>query len=216
MGGEAGEFLVTLALCGETPVKWVDELYAGMQERLQQFGGSIVGGETVSVPRGTAKMISISATGRIGKAQVKSRSGAQIGDLIYVTGKLGGSLAGKHLDFDPRLSEGQWLGRQQAVSAMMDLSDGLAADLPRLARCSKVGFQLNRESIPLMEGSTLEEALNDGEDYELLFTVDSQAQKLLQEGWKERFSDLELSSIGVICEEGRGDTLEGGWEHFSS
>src|SRR6202041_70427 len=104
------------------------------------------------------------------------------GDLIAVTGKLGGSQSGRHLLFKPRLAEGQWLAKKKFATAMMDLSDGLGADLPRLAQASKVSFQLDAKSIPRSPNASLSAAINDGEDYELLFTVrPAHAEKLKKE-----------------------------------
>jgi len=216
MGGRPESYLVTIALPGETELKWVENLYEGMQSRMEEFGGRLVGGETVSVPRGTAKMISVSAVGRVPKDHLKARSGGQLGDLICVTGRLGGSIQGKHLDFLPRLEEGVWLGQQEAVSAMMDLSDGLAADLPRLTACSARGYLLDRDQIPLTEGVDLNAALGDGEDYELLFTLSKERRDEFVQQWEERFPALSLTVIGSLVKEGEGDQLEGGWEHFTS
>ena len=135
--------------------------------------------------------------------------GGRLGDGIYVTGRLGGSIHGKHLDFTPRLREAAWLVNNGWVTAMMDLSDGLAKDLPRLARMSGVGFELDRDSLPCSEGSTLAQAISDGEDYELLFTSGDD----LKPAWGEKFPELEITRIGTLLE-GVGDTIEGGWDHF--
>ena len=119
-------------------------------------------------------------------------------------------LKGKHLDFTPRLRESQWLAEHHEISAMMDLSDGLAKDLPRLAKMSGVGFEIEKEDLPLTEGCRVEEALGDGEDYELLLTSSDE----LDDSWADAFPDLELTRIGRVIESG-GDQLEGGWEHFA-
>jgi len=142
------------------------------------------------------------------------RSGARSGDLIFVTGRLGGTQARRHLVFEPRLAEGEWLARQGLATAMMDLSDGLGADLPRLARASKVAFHIDEGSIPRARGATVEQALNDGEDYELLFTSASSHVKTLKRKWP--FA-TPLHCIGVIghC---RGSAQEPffahGFDHF--
>ena len=155
MGGEPGELLITLALAPEVSVDWVDGLYRGMSSCLEQHGGVIVGGETTSLPEGTPTMVSVAGKGRVARANLVTRSGGRPGDDIYVTGRLGGSIHGKHLDFTPRLREAAWLVNNSRITAMMDLSDGLAKDLPRLAQMSGVGFELNRDSLPCSEGSTL-------------------------------------------------------------
>ena len=209
MGGEPGEVLITLALAPEVSVDWVDGLYRGMSSCLKQHGGVIVGGETISLPQGTPTMVSVAGKGRVARANLVTRGGGRPGDGIYVTGRLGGSIHGKHLDFTPRLREAAWLVSNGGVTAMMDLSDGLAKDLPRLARMSGVGFELNRDSLPCSEGSTLAQAIGDGEDYELLFTSGDD----LKPAWHEKFTELEITRIGTLIE-GVGDTIEGGWDHF--
>jgi thiamine-monophosphate kinase len=209
MGGEPGEVLITLALAPEVSVDWVDGLYRGMSSCLKQHGGVIVGGETISLPQGTPTMVSVAGKGRVARANLVTRSGGRPGDGIYVTGRLGGSINGKHLDFTPRLREAAWLVSNGGVTAMMDLSDGLAKDLPRLAQMSGVGFELDRGSLPCSEGSTPAEAINDGEDYELLLTSGDD----LKPAWDEKFPELEITRIGTLLE-GAGDSIEGGWDHF--
>jgi len=209
MGGEPGELLITLALAPEVSVDWVDGLYRGMNSCLKQYGGVIVGGETTSLPEGTPTMVSVAGKGRVARANLVTRSSGRPGDDIYVTGRLGGSIHGKHLDFTPRLREAAWLVNNSRITAMMDLSDGLAKDLPRLAQMSGVGFELNRDSLPCSEGSTLEQAIDDGEDYELLFTSSDD----LKPAWDEKFPELEITRIGTLIE-GAGDSIEGGWDHF--
>jgi thiamine-monophosphate kinase len=138
------------------------------------------------------------------------RSGAEAGDAIFVTGELGGSLHGKHLEFLPRLAEARWLVDHFAVHAMIDLSDGLAGDLRHILNASHVGAELFSKALPvsrtaklaarrgLSTKSPLLAALTDGEDFELLFTVPSrQAVNLLDE-WKKQFIDLRLTCIGKI------------------
>jgi thiamine-monophosphate kinase len=98
------------------------------------------------------------------------RSGAHAGDVLYVTGPLGNSLAsGKHLTFMPRVKEGKWLRQSGFVTSAMDISDGLATDLRHILKASNVGADLDSSEIPMF--GTLEQALYDGEDFELLFTV---------------------------------------------
>ena len=209
MGGEPGELLITLALAPEVSVDWVDGLYRGMSSCLEQHGGVIVGGETISLPQGAPTMVSVAGKGRVARANLVTRGGGRPGDGIYVTGRLGGSIHGKHLDFTPRLREAAWLVSNGGVTAMMDLSDGLAKDLPRLARMSGVGFELNRDSLPCSEGSTLAQAIGDGEDYELLLTSGDD----LKPAWDKKFPELEITRIGTLLE-GAGDSIEGGWDHF--
>src|ERR1041385_5105074 len=99
------------------------------------------------------------------------RARGELGDILFVTGKLGGSRRGGHLRFVPRIDESRWLTENFRIHAMMDLSDGLGADLPRLAKASGVGFAIDEEALPRPRGCSIAEAINDGEDYELLFAI---------------------------------------------
>src|SRR5690606_22348331 len=99
MGGKPEHFLITLALPPETNVEWVEELYQGMGECLKSYGAFLAGGETSSAPEGSAAVISIAATGSVERNRLVLRSTAKPGDAVMVTGTLGGSFAGKHLNF---------------------------------------------------------------------------------------------------------------------
>lgn len=214
MGGHPEHFLVTLALPPETAVSWVENLYRGIGDCLEKFGGLLAGGETSSVPEGSAAVISIAATGRLRREHLVLRSTARPGDALFVTGTLGGSIRGKHLDFTPRVVESDWLVSHYKPSAMMDLSDGLAKDLPRLAAASGCGFHLDRPALPLTSGCSPEEALGDGEDYEILFTIGAARVPALLAAWSHRFPELRLTRIGEMVEIPAGESLTGGWEHF--
>jgi len=99
---------------------------------------------------------------------------------------------------------------------MMDLSDGVAKDLPRLAAASGCGFQLNRDAIPRHPGCGVEQALGDGEDFELLFTLSPKRwNEEVSAAWKAAFPKLPLTIIGRLVSPGEGATLEGGWDHFA-
>jgi len=214
MGGVPEHFLVTLALPKSTAVAWIEEVYRGMGDCLGRFGALLAGGETSSVPDGSAAVISIAATGKVCRSHLVLRSTARAGDTIVVTGRLGGSLAGKHLDFTPRIAEAAWLVRNSLPTAMMDLSDGLGKDLPRLAAASGCGFQLDETALPLSENCTPAQAIGDGEDFELLFTVPSAQVADLFSRWPENFPDLSLTAIGKMTAAGEGTALAGGWDHF--
>lgn len=216
MGGKPEYFLITLALPKTTAVSWIEEVYRGIGDCLTQFGGLLAGGETSSVPDGSAAVISIAATGSVPREHLVLRSTAEAGETILVTGRLGGSLAGKHLDFTPRLMEAAWLVRHFKPSAMMDLSDGLGKDLPRLAAASACGFQIDEAALPLSEKCTPSQAIGDGEDFELLFTFPTPEVAGLLAAWSARFPDIPLTAIGRITPPGEGMTLEGGWDHFNS
>ncbi len=216
MGGRPEYFLVTIALRKDTPVDWIEGVYRGMGDCLEKFGGLLAGGETSSIPDGSAAVISIAATGSAARDEVVLRSTAKAGDVIFVTGRLGGSLSGKHLDFTPRVEEAEWLARHFRPTAMMDLSDGLAKDLPRLAEASGCGFTLDESGIPASPGCTVRQALSDGEDFELLFTVGADRADALLRRWQEHFPELILSAIGHMTAPEDGEALEGGWDHFNS
>ena len=128
------------------------------------------------------------------------RSGAKAGDVLFVTGRLGGSRAGKHLDFTPRLAEARWLVAHFHPRAMMDLSDGLAADLPRLARASRCGFTLDESLLPLTPGCTISQALGDGEDFELLFALSPKDAARIAPKWRRTFGKLPLTQIGRVTQ----------------
>lgn len=214
MGGLPERLLATLALPAETELQWVEDVYRGMGDCLKEFGAVMVGGETCRVPQGSAAVISISGTGRVERDSLVTRSGGNAGDGIWVTGTLGGSLRGKHLDFMPRVLQARWLVEHFKPTAMMDLSDGLARDLPRLAGASGCGFVLDRAMIPVTGGHTLEQALEDGEDFELLFTIpESEGFEI---GWERIFPGLRLSRIGRLVEFGNGEGMSGGWDHFGT
>jgi len=214
MGGTPHAFVVTLVLTPDTTIDWLDALYVGMQKCADAFQLSIVGGETSSTSSGSANVISIAGTGHVQAKGVVLRSTCNVADSIYVTGKLGGSLAGKHLDFTPRLESAQWLIKNCKPSAMMDLSDGLAKDLPRMANLSNVSYEVDQSSIPCSKNCTVNQALSDGEDYELLFTVSPELETQLTSTWPATFPPL--TRIGIIKEPSIPPTkLDGGWEHFS-
>lgn len=213
MGGKPDHFLITLALPPETKVDWVEGLYQGMAECLKSYGAFLAGGETSSVPTGSAAVISIAATGSVTLNRLVLRSTAQQGDAIMVTGTLGGSFAGKHLEFTPRVEQSEWLTENFQPTAMMDLSDGLAKDLPRLAAASHCGYAIDETRVPITEGCSLSEALGDGEDFELLFTVNQAIVEPLLAAWP--FKDLALTHIGEMLPAGQGNPMSGGWDHFS-
>lgn len=188
--------LVTLIVPKEKQVKWATGIYRGLRRAAARFGVRIVGGETSATPGPAA--ISVSVFGNVEKKRWVSRRGGRPGDDLFVTGRLGNSIAGKHLRFVPRIDESRWLTAHFRIHAMMDLSDGLGADLPRLARASKVGFELDHESIPRARGATVKKAINDGEDYELLFAISSRDSHDLRRRWRRKFPRLLLTRIGRL------------------
>jgi thiamine-monophosphate kinase len=214
MGGKPERFLVTVVLCAETELIWVEDLYRGIGDCLRTFGAVLAGGETSSVPPGCVPVISIAATGSVRRQHLVLRSTAKAGHTLLVTGTLGGSGLTKHLHFTPRVRETSWLVTHFKPSAMMDLSDGLARDLPRLATASGCGFVLDESGLPLSPGCDIAHALRDGEDFEMLFTLEPDRVAALLTAWPGVFPELPLTVIGRMVEAGAGDMLTGGWDHF--
>ncbi len=217
MGGTPLHAMITLAIDGARRVSEIEGWYRGMRLAATRFGGvPIVGGETAALKEPGA-IISVMMTGRVNCERVISRGGARPGDVIVVTGKLGGSFeSGRHLRFCPRLEEGAWfagLEKELRPTGMMDLSDGLAQDLPRLAdRSGGLGYRVDFERLPRHEGVGLESAVGEGEDYELLVTMSQNAWEVVQVEWP--FSSCDLSRIGEMHAGGERTKLDGGWDHF--
>ncbi len=213
MGGIPEHALVTIAVAPEVAVARVRGIYAGLRRAARRFGVSIVGGETTRSPG--PLFLNIALTGSVERTRCVLRSGGRPGDLLFVTGRLGGSLAGKHLDFIPRLAEARWLTENFRLRAMMDLSDGLAADLPRLAAASRCGFALDESSVLRTPGCTIQNALSDGEDYELLLALAPSKARVLESAWRTRFPKLPLTRIGALNPQRSTLNLPRGFDHFA-
>ena len=188
--------LITLIAPEQTKVEWVDELYRGLRRAAKRFKVSIVGGETSGIPGPVA--ISVSVVGFVERDRCVSRRGGKVGDDLFVTGRLGDALKRKHLQFVPRIAESRWLTKNFSIHAMMDLSDGLGADLPRLARASRVGFAIAMENLPLARGAKIDNAISEGEDYELLFAISPRDRSRLEREWRKKFRKLPLTRIGSL------------------
>jgi len=215
MGGRPRHAVVTLACDADRGVEEVEGWYAGINAAAAKGGCFVVGGETARLNE-SGVMISVAMTGEVERDQCVLRSGAKEGDVIAVTGRLGGSFESeRHLSFEPRLEQSQWLVENFNLHAMMDLSDGLGSDLPRMAQASCVGFDVTLEAIPSYLGVTVESAVAEGEDYELLMAVPAEVWPALDAAWQKRFEDVLLTAIGSFTE-GEGGELPKGWEHFVS
>lgn len=214
MGGRPEHALVTVAAGRELEVAWLKEFYAGLRRAARRFSVSIVGGETCRSPG--PLFVNVALAGSVERRHCVLRSGGRPGDALFVTGRLGGSRAGRHLDFVPRLAEGQWLAGHSKIRAMMDLSDGLAADLPRLARASGCGFVLEQDRVPVSPGSDLAGALADGEDFELLFAVAPGSVRALEAAWPKAFPRLRLTRIGAFTRAAASANFNvHGYDHFA-
>ncbi len=178
MGGVPRYALVSLGVPGNLPWAFVRDLYKGMDALARRFGVAVVGGDTIKSKK---IVVNVALTGEAGKDEVVYRGGARPGDQIFVTGPLGKSLStGWHLKFIPRIKEAQYLVRHVKPTSMIDISDGLAADLGHILGESEVGAVLDEKRIPRRAGAGAREALYDGEDFELLFTVPARKVVLLR------------------------------------
>ena len=213
MGGLPTEAVVTVAAPKSTPWSRLAGVYRGLRRAGEKYGVGLVGGETSSVPEGSPLFLSVAMLGNVEPKLLLQRSGGRVGDAVLVTGVLGGSINGWHLDFQPRLPEARWLAAHFKPHAMMDLSDGVGRDLPRLAAASGCGFELFPTLLPCRRGASMEQALADGEDYELLFTLAESRVEKLQAAWKKQFPKLRLTMIGRLTD-GLAMDLDG-WEHFA-
>jgi thiamine-monophosphate kinase len=220
MAGTPVAALVTIGLPENFEPETVGRIYDGMSALAKKHGVAITGGETTTSPERI--FISVALLGTVKRGKQILRSGAKVGDAIFVTGELGGSLAGKHLEFEPRLQEARWLAENSSIHAMIDLSDGLAGDLRHLLKSSRVGAELLKSAIPISRAAkeisrsracqsaddppthvggykpAFVAALTDGEDFELLFTVASGNAVKLLDAWKKQFPKLRLRCIGKI------------------
>ena len=195
MAGVPRHAVISLGLPRRIPVSFADGLYRGLRRCARRYEVNLVGGDTVRAPR---VVIDVAILGEVEKGRVIYRSGAKVGDALLVTGRLGGSLrSGRHLRFSPRVREARALTAQARLHAMMDLSDGLSQDLPRICRASGVGAVLQGAAIPRHAGCSLTQALTDGEDFELLIaSAEEDAGRLLP--WAKRNLPCGLHRIGTV------------------
>jgi len=217
MAGTPIAALVTIGLPKSYDPGRVAAFYQGMRPVAERLRVAIVGGETTTNPERV--FISISLLGWVPRGKAVLRSGAKAGDAIFVSGELGGSLSGRHLEVEPRIAEAQWLADHFQVHSMIDLSDGLASDLQHILHQSGVGAELLAMSIPISRAAKLAHkaspsakspllaALTDGEDFELLFTLASRTAVPLLDSWKRQFSELKLTCIGKVIA-GEGVTIQ--------
>jgi thiamine-monophosphate kinase len=164
-----------------------EEFYLGLREMADAFDTAIIGGDTNSWDG--PLVVNVTLLGEATPRGAVRRAGARPGDMLLVTGPLGGSLLGKHFDFTPRVREALALHAAVSLHAMIDISDGLAADVAHLCAESDCGAVLRPASIPIADAaramnddqSPLEHALSDGEDFELVFAVSpADAEALLR------------------------------------
>lgn len=250
MGGIPTWTFASIGLKPETDVSFVDDLYAGTTACARRFGSEVVGGDTNTARSETA--ISITQMGRIEPDRVTLRSTARAGDRILVTGHLGDSRGGlelllkygrdearriaeslvnAHLTPMPRVAESRAAVGTGKVRAMMDLSDGLGADLPKLCKASSIGAVVWAGKLPMSEElrraaemigvPATDLGASGGEDFELLMAVapedvdDVTRAVVEQTGTRvTEIGEFVSGPVEIECTDGSRRTLSGGWEHF--
>jgi thiamine-monophosphate kinase len=196
MGGRPVAAVVSLALAPETSTAWLRGFYRGLAAAARRHGVKIVGGDITQAPRGFFGAF-LTLHGESAGPRVVTRRGARAGDHLFVTGPLGGSRAGHHYRFTPRLAEGAWLAAQPEVVAMMDVSDGVAKDVQSLTPRGLVA-SVDPALIPVSAAARTAarrsgrpawvHALTDGEDYELLVVVAARTDPdAFARRWSRRF-----------------------------
>jgi thiamine-monophosphate kinase len=212
MGGTPDHALLTILSGADLRRDWLESFIQGIRRTCRSYDVALVGGDVSSLPEGHFSAV-LCLSGHLKHLPLLRRN-AKDGDTLYVTGTLGGSIRGKHYNFEPRLPEGQWLAEYGVCSAMMDLTDGLAKDLRELLPegCQAL---LELDRIPLSKDathcavesghSTLQHAFCDGEDYELLFAIKGTADlAAFEQNWQANFPNTPLARIGRFCP-ARGD-----------
>ncbi len=198
-----GALLTLLLPKGEDSLPLAQGIYEGAAQLGQQYGCPIIGGDTNSWPGKVA--VSVTVLGRCPVGRPLLREGAQPGDAIFVTGTLGGSILGQHIAFQPRIREAIRLREICGLTAGMDISDGISIDLPRLCERSQTGAEIDVRRLPISDDARQMSqttgkppwwhALNDGEDFELLFTVPAAEADRLEAQWTET---VPVTRIGTI------------------
>jgi thiamine-monophosphate kinase len=204
--------VVAWALPRKIDPETVKQIYTGIKAAGDAFACPIVGGDTASWDQ--RLVISVTILGRSAGITPVRRSGARVGDAIYVTGPLGGSILSRHLTFTPRIAEARELVSQYPISAMIDLSDGLSRDLAHICTESGVGAVLDADLIPIhpdvrqLPGDALSHALDDGEDYELCFTGPAGINRAIRVGTTIKEPGLWIEKAGE-----RRIVKPGGFQH---
>jgi thiamine-monophosphate kinase len=218
MGGLPKYALISLGLPKKCPGRFLDGFYEGVNKLARKFKTNIVGGDLSSSPR---IVVDVSVVGTVKKKKLVLRSGASSGDIIFVSGPLGGSIYGRHLKFIPRIKEANYLVSNYRINAMMDISDGLSLDLYRLCSASRTGAVIYEDSLPLSrDAKSPDEALNMGEDFELLFTLSpKEARRLIKNRGKifTAIGEMRERKYGIwlITKGGKEKPLEPrGYQHF--
>ncbi len=221
--------LGTITACPDTDDAWAAALFDAMNETANQYNCPLIGGDVaVHHESGSPMVCTITVLAKPGPNPPLRRSGAKVGDNLYVTGKLGGSVdensLGRHLTFEPRINEALALSETLGtrLHAMIDISDGLGRDASHIAEQSKVAIEIDAGSLPIYVGLDWQRAVSDGEDYELCFTAEGDVPA--------KIGDVQVTQIGcvvagndtlqpkVIVRDGSAqiDVTSLGWEHGNS
>ncbi len=218
MGATPQCCMIAVTLPTGEPREMREALFRGISKTCATYGVTLAGGDTQSWDGPLS--LTCSMTGTMDNVRPALRSGAAPGDVIAITGSLGGSILGKHLRFEPRIAEGRFLA-EQGVSAMIDLSDGLSGDLTHICEESAsrftVGADIATEAVPVSKAArrlakhegkgserALHHALHDGEDFELLFVVRPNRWKKIVKEWP---FDVPIRALGQMRPLKKGEPL---------
>ncbi len=197
--------VVSVALPKGFTEKELKQFHEGIIKAADKYNCALVGGDITSWRSEEPFAITVAMLGKAAANKPLKRSGAKPGDIICVTGSLGGSSQGKHLCFEPRVNEAIEIASIAEINAMIDISDGLSSDLNRICRQSRVGALINAGQIPVSTEARktkepLESALNEGEDFELLFTLAEKEFNKLIKRWDR---SLPITKIGTVTNTGK-------------
>lgn len=194
MGGKPLFALLAITLGPLENITWLEHFHGGLLQLAREWRVTLIGGDLARAPQDMVS--SLTLLGETPADRLVRRAGARPGDQLFATGEFGQSYpTGHHLSFTPRLREGAWLAEHRLARAMMDVSDGLALDTARLCRAGQVSLHLDLRAIPARTPqTTLEQALGDGEDYELIFAVAPDDAARLKAEWP--FPETRLTRLG--------------------